>query len=709
MALKDWLDTGKCMLGFHQGEWVRADSASCVLIQRCDRCGTINQRVEHEWPDWSYRSETDCALERSCKRCAETEARVEHQWGSWQYRSADGCEQGIQCKRCATWSDEHRVEHAWGEWRYEERYRAPLHACVRCSNLASYFAEQSVEPVTNHGAESSLKNVQELVADNEAVAAMLGRAQAHAEPAAMLSTESECSEPAPDLQKHGLEELRRIYEEQVQSGVISAERRPLLNALLAELDGVIQRPGWTIADKQINARRLQDAMLRLGEALLDPSRGTPDKKPDAGTRLALVVKLHNELHRYVYNETAGGDLTGEEGRAGMALMGELRDSREALADLPADGDPLKLESETLRQTAVNIRNFSLRHHLMLISPIWPTHSTAQKPSAVFFSGGDEAGALVERACAERKLQQLVSQSTGEPTSLRWNHLREATLGVFDFTGFKRNGDLAKISAVANVAYELGIALALGRPAIIVAFEDQDLPFDLDLEPIRITPQADALSQLGRALDETLYGLQRSRAGSSVVASIKFLRSHYGSSSDFRVRQSLASIDSDAERDAVKARLLISSALGFVGAGAPQIAFPSWPGDYPDPLSKRCFHVTAFGPDWASTTSRIVADACGGAIQYIRGDKVLEPDILRSIWDEICRATHIVVDLTGLNANVALELAIAHTLGRNVLLISQDRQPEKYFRAIAKQRIHPYALDSEEAIRDFSSVLRRFLS
>jgi Pyruvate/2-oxoacid:ferredoxin oxidoreductase delta subunit len=472
MALKDWLDTGKCMLGFHQGEWVRTDPASCVLIQSCERCRTINQRVEHEWPDWRYRSEADCALERSCNRCAEIETRVEHQWGTWQYRSANGCEQGIQCNRCAIWCDEQRIEHAWGEWRYEERYRAPLHACVRCAILASYFPEQSVEPVLDHGAESALENLQELPSDDDAVATMLERAQAHA---AMHSSESEPTEAASDWQKHGLEELRRMYEEQVQSGVISAERRPLLNALLAELDGVIQRPGSTLAEKQINARRLQDAMLRLGEALLEPSRGKPDKKPHTGTRLALIVKLHNELYRYVYNETASGDLTGEEGRAGMALMGELRDSREALADLPADGDPLKLESETLRQTVLNIRNFSLRHHLMLISPIWPTHSTAQKPSALFYSGGDEVGEFVERACADRKLQQLILQSTGEPASLRWNQLREAALGVFDFTGFKRNGDLAQMSAVANVAYELGIALALGRPAIIVAFEDQDLP------------------------------------------------------------------------------------------------------------------------------------------------------------------------------------------------------------------------------------------
>lgn len=708
MALKDWLDTGKCMLGFHQGDWIAESPASCVLIQTCDRCHTINQRVEHDWPEWRYRAENDCNLERSCNRCAESESRIEHQWGSWTYRNQAECEQGIPCGRCAAWSQDHRVEHDWGEWQYEERCRAPLHACLRCSTLASYFPEQSVVPLLNERTESPLEKVQQLLSDDDAVAEMLERAQAQAQASTVAASGSEASNDDPDWQKHGLEELRQLYEKQVQSGVISAERRPLLNALLAELDDVIQRPGSTLAEKQINARRLQDAMLRLGEALLEPSRGTPDNKRDKGTRLALIVKLHQELQRYVYNETAGGNLTGEEGRAGMALMGELRDSREALAKLPEDGAPLKLESETLRQTALNIRNFSLRHHLMLISPIWPTHSTAQKPSAVFYSGGDEVGELVERASAERKLQRLIVQSTREPASLRWNQLREAAIGIFDFTDFKRNADLQGMSVVANVAYELGIALALGRPAIIVAFEDQDLPFDLDLEPVRITSEGDGAAELGRALDETLYGLQRSRAGSSVVASIEFLRSHYGSSSDFRVRQALASIDADAEKDPVKARLLIASSLGFIGASAPQIAFPSWPGDYPDPLAKRCFHVTAFGPHWASTVSRIIAESCGGAIQYIRGDNVLEPDILRSIWDEICRATHIVVDLTGLNANVALELAIAHTLGRNVLLISQDRQPEKYFRAIAKQRIHPYDLGTDASF-EFSATLKKFLS
>ena len=65
-----------------------------------------------------------------------------------------------------------------------------------------------------------------------------------------------------------------------------------------------------------------------------------------------------------------------------------------------------------------------------------------------------------------------------------------------------------MSVATIVAYELGIALALGRPAIIVAFENQDLPFDLDLEPVRIKPQGDETAALGLALDQNLYGLQR---------------------------------------------------------------------------------------------------------------------------------------------------------------------------------------------------------
>jgi hypothetical protein len=106
---------------------------------------------------------------------------------------------------------------------------------------------------------------------------------------------------------------------------------------------------------------------------------------------------------------------------------------------------------------------------------------------------------------------------------------------------------------------------------------------------------------------------------------------------------------------------------------------------------------------------LVRAACPDDIQYVRGDQVLDPDIIRSIWDEICTATHIVVDLTGLNANVLVECGIAHALGRNVLLLSQDVKPEHGLRALVRHRVHTYALDTPDDREALQTTLRAFLA
>lgn len=45
-------------------------------------------------------------------------------------------------------------------------------------------------------------------------------------------------------------------------------------------------------------------------------------------------------------------------------------------------------------------------------------------------------------------------------------------------------------------------------------------------------------------------------------------------------------------------------------------------------------------------------------------------IIQDIWKSICEARLIIADLTGLNANVMYELGIAHTLGKETVLIYQ---------------------------------------
>ena len=712
MALKGWLDAGKCLLGFHQGDWALEAPNRCVLVQTCERCRAVSQRVEHIWLEWAYAAVEGCELSRKCSRCREAEQRTEHQWGAWAYRQDGSCEQGMECEQCHVLAEETRIEHPWGVWEYSERNRAPLRSCNRCGLRASYFADQAAQQGESSADEldEALDKVQEAISDDKAIEEMIARAER-----TTAGSQSELREPEPsgnddsDWQRQGVAMLRQLYQSQIGAGQIASERQLLLTSILAELDDAIGKATPSLADKQIKARRVQDLILRMRDALTNPSRSQPAETPAAGSRLAALAALHKDLHRYVITENSEAILTGEEGKAGMMLMGRLSQSREAIAALPASADPLKLEVESLRQLALDIRNFSLRHHLTLAQPVWPSRTIAQNPNAVFYSGGSQIGELIAPVCQSLGLHRLVPQPHQEPASLRWDQLRESAVAVFDFTSYKRSATLEEASFVAAIAYELGIAFALGRAVVIVATETQDLPFDLDIEPIRLrngAPDSDALSL---ALDHALYRLQRGGAGSSVQQSVRYLRGRFGAHSDFHVRLSLDTLDAETVRDPIKTRLLIASTLGFLGAEAPHILLPVWPGDYPDPAAQRCFHVTAFGPAWANNTMKLVKDSCSANTVYVRGDQVLAPDILRSIWDEICHATHVVVDLTGLNANVALELGIAHALGRNVLLISQDQQPERYFRAVAKHRLHRYVLDTSAGAAALKETLHKFLA
>src|ERR1051325_10082999 len=380
MALKDWFDTGKCLLGFHEGAWRREDEASCTLLQTCSRCHAVNQRVEHSWSDWSYDESDGCDLSRACSRCAESERRTEHQWGEWKFLREGACDQSPRCARCAAWGEELRTQHEWAGWYYNEFYRAPLHECSRCGLIASYFPEQQVEQTANgtksHGDTSEI---------------------------AVGTAETEPQKPETDKNSQqrsiGLEDLaslRRFYDEQVASGVIAPERRPLLSSILSELEEIMASPGSTLADTQIKARRVQNLFVQLSEGLINPSRPQPVNERDAQGRLRRITDLHNDLYRYMITETANVLFPREEGKAAAQLMGRLTESREALAALPGDDALVKVEHEFLRPLAVEIRNFSLRHHLMLAQPIWPSRTVTQQPNELFYSGGQEVGSVLAR-------------------------------------------------------------------------------------------------------------------------------------------------------------------------------------------------------------------------------------------------------------------------------------------------------------------------
>ena len=249
---------------------------------------------------------------------------------------------------------------------------------------------------------------------------------------------------------------------------------------------------------------------------------------------------------------------------------------------------------------------------------------------------------------------------------------------------------------------------MGRPVLVLARQGQAVPFDVDIEPLRLSGDADDAARLGEALDQVFYAIQRGGKDSSLDRTLRLARQRYAGHPNSYVRITLAQIKDAVEKDPLKSAAILDSALAELGSDDQQLLTPSWPGDYPELHSPRCFHVTAFGPPWAAETMQLVSAACPPGMTYVRGDQVLTPDIIRSIWDEICQASHLVVDLTGLNANALLELGMAHTLGRSVLLLTQDPSRQAYPPMLAKQRLHRYSLDDSASRQALSDLLRRFL-
>jgi hypothetical protein len=94
-----------------------------------------------------------------------------------------------------------------------------------------------------------------------------------------------------------------------------------------------------------------------------------------------------------------------------------------------------------------------------------------------------------------------------------------------------------------------------------------------------------------------------------------------------------------------------------------------------PEDNLCFILMPFKPAF----DRIYKDnikpivwSCG--FKCLRADDIYTPTpILEDIWICICKCKVIIADVTGRNANVFYEIGIAHTVGKPVIIITQDNE------------------------------------
>ncbi len=503
--------------------------------------------------------------------------------------------------------------------------------------------------------------------------------------------------------------MQELYAAEKEAGNISAERQQMLAPLLGELDDVVNDESDDLSDMSANAARGRDLIGRVTHAAVESRPANSEAAPE-GSRAARLAELLKQVTTHVMAEVNRPFLKDRDQKAISNLYARCVGEKNAVANLKTEESAVALERESLRRLALDARNYSLRTHLTLARPVWPTPPVVQNPNAVFFSGGREAEVLLSAVCQWRGLQLLNRPEQKDYAQSRWNQLRESHVAVFDLLDYKRGAmDASTAARVASVCYEMGIAFALGRPVLVLARAESAPPFDVDIAPVPLEGDGSEARLIADALDAAVYGHQRGGADSSLEETLAFARRTFWSHTNAGLRVMLDVIDGEQACDGFKVRAALETVLGMAGPESPQLVNPSWPGDYPNASEPRLFHVMSFGDEWSDEASRLAERACAGKVTYVRGDKVPDPDIIRSIWNDICRATHVLVDLTGFNPNVMLELGMAHTLGRNVLLVSQDSRDVGRVPSLAKQRVHAYSLKGEGSAPPLVEVVGRFVN
>jgi hypothetical protein len=445
----------------------------------------------------------------------------------------------------------------------------------------------------------------------------------------------------------------------------------------------------------------------------------------SGDPYAKLLAFHfRELGRAL---VSGADLmdTGDsqDAEEHKRLLDRFQAAMLLFADHDTDAAKLRThEQNVFRQLAIDLRGWLRRDHVYLAKPSLPMAPVQIDRNTLFYSGGGAVKSSLERAGTLLGLRLSEPRGHGNPAHARCDQLRGSHVAVFDFTAYQRVDDdgpivrseeeavLGAAAPIAAVAYELGWASALGVPILVVEHRGQSAPFDVDVEPVRIENDAAGTvpSGLVEGLWRALYAPQHVGAGTSVGATIDYVAQHYAHHSIEGVRKIAARIGAaDYARNTTKLHGALDGLVSQLGAEAPAILMPSFPGRYPTAPS--VFFAGAFR-EWARPAHDAVRRVCQRVgMEFLIGYERIEQDIIRAIWNDLCSATHVVVDITNLNPNAAQELGMVHAIGRDVLIISQNVAPHAFFPAIAKMRIHHYDPADARSMTRLAEVTELFLT
>jgi len=519
----------------------------------------------------------------------------------------------------------------------------------------------------------------------------------------------EVDESLPVLNRLGPESMatvttrRRLAEEQRKLMRTVAERhasaKAALQPILALLDRKALRRGEGEASHSMIARlaELPDlptsvgdglAQARIVRELLGQLTDAAGTGRDPSLRSTQVFQLASELWQRLRDQTLRPDTPDGARQAmdkTMKLLTEVRtDLDEAGRD---DARTLEIESTRLRPIAARSRELLGRGRLTSIAPLWHYGRMSGDANAVYLTGRRQSK-LVVSLCAERRLQLLPVDVGEEAGDANFEAIRQSAVVIADLTDKEE---------LAATCYRIGLALALGRPLVVLAEARSAVPFDIDLVPIELSGGARDRGPISQAIDRALLLPQRHGMPEDRGALARRLRRAFP---DPDRDKSFLLAEFEREQDQPdRARAVLEELIGTSGL----VAHPTWP--LPEENEeRRLFHVMPFTKWWSTLVRTRARRACLACrIHYRRHDDVPEARIIQSLWVEICRASHVLVDLTGMNPNVLLELGLVHAIGKRCLLVGRVGTRKRLFPELRRTTVEEYRLlggRMENAIANF---------
>ncbi|MBN8581855.1 MAG: hypothetical protein J0L96_14395 [Anaerolineae bacterium] len=127
--------------------------------------------------------------------------------------------------------------------------------------------------------------------------------------------------------------------------------------------------------------------------------------------------------------------------------------------------------------------------------------------------------------------------------------------------------------------------------------------------------------------------------------------------------------------------------------------------------KSIFVLMPFSEPWSDRIwTKLIKPICIDAgMNPIRADDLFGRDIMEDVWQSICSARIVIADITGRNPNVFYELGLAHTLGKEVVLLTQDVKDipfdlNRYRHIIYQDNMDGYEKLKAELSSTISSIL-----